>query len=157
MRKFKSLIFITICSLFILSPINSYATNTNINNLDNDSVIMYKLDDDSTNVDGMLDDYNQDQDCNGLLGNPDDEDSVAWLLQNVLNYIRIIGPVLVVVLSSIDFAKVIVTSDDESMAKAKKELIQRLVLAALLFFVPTLARVILDVFGITSDPTCGID
>ena len=103
-----------------------------------------------------LDQYNQDQNCQGLLGNPNDENSVAWLLQKILNYIKIIGPLLVIVLSSIDFAKVIVTNDDDALSKAGKKLGIRLVLAAALFFIPVLATVLLDVFGITGDPTCNI-
>ena len=94
--------------------------------------------------------------CDGALGNPSDENSVAWLLQQILNFIKGVGPLLVVVLSSIDFAKVIIKSDDDSMAKAQKKLGMRLILAASLFFIPTLVQVLLDVFGLTSDPTCGI-
>ena len=94
--------------------------------------------------------------CDGALGNPSDENSVAWLLQQILNFIKVVGPLLVVVLSSIDFAKVIIKSDDDSMAKAQKKLGMRLILAASLFFIPTIVQVLLDVFGLTSDPTCGI-
>ena len=101
----------------------------------------------------------QDMDCDGsnsILGNPEDENSVAWLLQQIFNFIKIVGPILVVVLSSIDYAKVIIQSDDESMGKANKKLMWRLILAALLFFIPLLIQVFLQMFGFTSDPTCGI-
>lgn len=104
--------------------------------------------------------YNQTQNCTGdnsILGNVNDPDSVAWLLQQVLNYIKIIGPILVVVLSSVEFAKVIINSDDEAMAKAQKKLITRIILAACLFFIPTLVQAALDLFGFTSDATCGIE
>lgn len=96
-------------------------------------------------------------DCgSSLLGNPSDPDSVAWLLQTLLNYIKVIGPILVIVLSSVDFLKVIIKSDDDAMAAAGKKLGYRLILAALLFFIPTVVEVLLGIFGITSDPTCGI-
>ena len=88
--------------------------------------------------------------------NPEDENSVAWLLQQIFNFVKIVGPILVVVLSSIDYAKVIIQSDDESMGKANKKLMWRLILAALLFFIPLLIQVFLQMFGFTSDPTCGI-
>ena len=95
-------------------------------------------------------------DCgSSLLGNPSDPDSVAWLLQTLLNYIKVIGPILVIVLSSVDFLKVIIKSDD-AMSAAAKKLGYRLILAALLFFIPTIVEVLLGIFGITSDPTCGI-
>ncbi len=97
--------------------------------------------------------------CNGknsLLGDPNDEDSVAWILQKILNYIRIIGPLLVLLLSSVDFVKVIILADDEEMSKAQKRLIIRLVLAGLLFVLPPLVSVALEIFGLTSVNTCGL-
>ena len=45
----------------------------------------------------------------------------AWLLQQILNYVKILGPILVVILSSLDFAKAIITSDDDSMKKSRKK------------------------------------
>ena len=62
---------------------------------------------------------------------------------------------MVVILSSIDFAKVIISSDDEAMGKATKKLGSRLILAAMLFFIPLLVEVLLDLFGFTS--VCGIN
>ena len=81
----------------------------------------------------------------------ENEESVAWLLQQILNYIKILGPILVVILSSMDFAKAIIASDDESMKKAEKKLMIRLVLAVALFLVPTLVSVMLSIFGYTSE------
>jgi len=78
-------------------------------------------------------------------------------LQHLLDYIKIIGPVLVIVLSSIDFASVIVKGDDEAMAKAKKKLTTRLILAACLFFIPMFVSVLLDLFGITANATCNFN
>ena len=77
-------------------------------------------------------------------------------MQQLLNYIKILGPILVVILSSLDFAKAIITSDDESMKKAEKKLAIRLVLAIALFLIPTLVSVLLDTFGITTDAICGL-
>lgn len=94
-------------------------------------------------------------DCSSLLGDPTDENSVAWLLQQVFDFVKVIGPILVVILSSIDFAKVIISSDDEAMGKATKKLGSRLILAAMLFFIPLLVEVLLDLFGFTS--VCGIN
>ena len=99
------------------------------------------------------------QSCDGsdsILGDPKDEDSVAWLLDQILTYSTIVGMLLVIVLSSVDFLTVIVKSDDESMAKAAKKFGYRLIFAALLFFVPTITNAILDIFGLTSQSTCGL-
>ena len=97
-------------------------------------------------------------DCsNSWLGNPADPNSVAWLLQKLLNYIRALGPMIVIIMSGIEFAKFVFTSDDDGMAKAQKKLIYRLLLIVLLFFIPNIVMALLDIFGLTSSGTCGIE
>ena len=136
--KKKLIVFMCIItSLFCYSPINTNAKTNTIN-------ANYSTITTSNNVNMILD-------INDYLGNPSDNESVAWLLQTLLDYIKIIGPILVVVLSSADFIVIIVKGDDESMAKATKKLITRLILAALLFFIPTLVEVLLNIFGFSSN------
>ena len=93
---------------------------------------------------------------NAALGDVNDPDSVAWLLQKLLNYIKILGPFLVLVYSSIDFIKAIVTSDDESLKKATKNLSMRLILALALFLITVFVSVMLNIVGLTSD-LCGLE
>lgn len=149
--------------LFIMSILVFYPTN--VNALDINDYVSYAVktpEVTSTNdLDGMLSNYDEDayQSCDGndsVLGDPNDPDSVAWLLDQILTYATIAGMLLVIVLSSIDFLIVIVKSDDESMAKAAKKFAMRIVFAILLFFVPTIVNAILDIFGFTSQSTCGI-
>ena len=147
-KKIIVFLFITF-SIFCVCPnVNAKVVN---NNFTSD---IYILDNED-----LLDDYNKDQECTGgnsLLGDPNDPNSVAWLLQHFLDYIKIIGPVLVIILSSIDFASVIVKGDDDAMAKAKKKLTTRLILAGCLFFIPIFVTLLLDLFGITGNATCGL-
>ena len=113
----------------------------------------------TVDLDDLRDDinsYNEDADCNSLLGSTENEDSVAWLLQQLLNYIKILGPILVVILSSLDFAKAIIASDDENMKKSERKLVIRLILAVALFLIPVLVSVLLNTFGITTDQICGL-
>ena len=155
MKKSLITIVLILSTIFVVTPINTKALSLNDTVTNN----IYVLDDTTGEIEDWLDETNQEQDCDGsssLLGDPDDESSVAWLLQQILNFIKILGPILVVVLSSVDFIQVIVKSDDEAMAKAQKKLVKRLVLAALLFVIPTLVEVILDIFGFTGDPNCGL-
>lgn len=95
-------------------------------------------------------------DCNALFGSTQDSNSVAWMIQLVLDIIKVAGPVLVAVLSSIEFVQVILKGDDDAMAKAQKKLITRLLLIVLLFLLPTLTEVLLDIFGLSTNSTCGI-
>ena len=73
-----------------------------------------------------------------------EEGKLGWLLNTMLNYIRIIGPVLVVLLSAIDFIKAVVGFDEKAMKEAQNKLIIRLVAAVALFLVPTLVQLLLS-------------
>lgn len=157
MKKISVLIISIFTVLTLIFPANVSALSNN-NSISNNILIADKeitMDD----IEKWGDDANQEQSCDpddSLLGNPEDPKSVAWLLQKVLNYIKIIGPILVAILSSLDFAKVIFSGDDESMGKARKKLIYRLILAAALFFIPVIVEALLGIFGLTSNATCGI-
>lgn len=110
-------------------------------------------------MDEWLEDYNQNQDCTGdnsILGSYDDPDSVASFLQIIFNWVKLIGPFIVVVMSGIDFAKVVVMGDDDGMKKAQNKLIIRLILAASLFVLPDIVSALLELFNITSSGICGL-
>lgn len=95
--------------------------------------------------------------CSYILGDPSTEGSMAWFLQKILNYVKILGPILVVVLSTLDFTKTIMTSDAESMKKAQKKLFIRIGCAVGLFFLPLIATVLLNLInGTTGDQACGL-
>lgn len=98
-------------------------------------------------------------DCSGsnaVLGNVNDPNSVAWLLQKLLNYIKILGPFIVLIMSSLDYAKAILASDDDSIKNANKKLITRLVLIVVLFLLPQLVSFALNILGFTSHEVCGL-
>lgn len=58
--------------------------------------------------------------------------------------IKIIVPVLLIIMGSIDFAKAILASKDDEIKKSIKTLAMRAVLGILIFFVPTLLNFILN-------------
>lgn len=152
----KSLLVIICLALLLFTPVNTKALE--YNHINSFAEIGATSQVTSTNdIDVWNNKYNQEQNCNTLLGNPEDENSVAWLLKQLLKYGTIIGILLVVILSSVDFAKVIIKSDDEAMNGAIKKLAYRLILAALLFFLPTITNTILNIFNLQSDSTCGIE
>ncbi len=154
----KKFILIFILSIFMFFPVNTFAVDFNDYMLI--GVTTPKVTS-SSELEGLMDDYDEDsyQSCEGsdsVLGDPKDESSVAWLLDQILTYATIAGMLLIVVLSSVDFLTVVVKSDDESMAKAARKFGLRLVFAVLLFFVPTITNALLDIFGLTSQSTCGL-
>ncbi len=160
-KNYKKIIkFIVLTFIFInfICIFNTSALSLN-NKIDNNNVnYINEVSNDliTNNLSGIEVRHSLNGCDSSLLGNPNDPDSVAWLLQTLLNYIKVLGPILVIVLSSVDFLKVIIKSDDDAMTTAGKKLGYRLILAGLLFFIPTVVEVILNIFGITSDPTCGI-
>ena len=157
MKKVIVLCLILI-SFFVFSPAYVCALTLNENtNFINNNINILDENEDSSTIEELFDEYDKADNCkNDILGDPSDPNSVAWLLQKVLDIARIAACLIVIVLSSIDFSKVIVNSDDDSMKKATKKLTTRVILIIALFLIPTLITVFLSIFGITSDPTCGL-
>ena len=159
MKKRINILFVIFIGLISFSSFNvsaksiSYQANSNLEVAAINDYFLIAADEDKTINDTDETDTSNTK-CKGLLGAPNDPDSVAWLIAKILDYLRLLAPLMVLVLSSLDFAKAILTSDDESLKKAQSNLITRLILAVLLFVLPTLIEVILDIFGITSSDIC---
>lgn len=96
--------------------------------------------------------WNQPIDCPTLFSN--EPGSVGNILRTILGYIRVIGPILVVLLSAIDFIKAIFGFDEKAMGNAYRKLIIRLIAAIALFLIPTLIDVMLDFINAT---TCTLE
>lgn len=144
MKKKLFIIYILIMMIISIVPTNAYAVN---NNGVKESYVQI-LDGEVTDCSGR---------DTGILGSVNDEDSVAWLLQQLLNYLKILGPSIAIVLGSIDYVKAIISSNEESVKKTQKKFMYRLIAAALLFFVPLLVQMVLRIFGFTTDVICGLN
>lgn len=68
-------------------------------------------------------------------------------LENIMKIIRIIGPILVIILSLWDYLSAIFMKDDDQLKKANGKLTKRLILAALLFLMPTLINLLLSMLN----------
>lgn len=155
MKKLFLIMLFLIISIFVFTPFSVSAYSVNDVILTGAKSGIKSADE----VKDLNDNYNKDVTCNGsdsVLGDPKDPSSVAWLLDQILTWMTIIGMLLVVVLSSIDFFKVIIKNDNESINKAAKKFGLRLIFAAFLFFTPTITNALLSIFGLTSASTCGI-
>ena len=154
MKKRINILFLIFIGLISFSSFNVSAKST-INPITFDSKMAVISDSiNSNSVVAVISSLKDNKECKGILGNPDNEDSVAWFLVKILDYLKLLGPLMILVLSSLDLAKAILMSDDESLKKAQSSLITRLILAALLFVLPTLIEVVLDIFGFTSSDVC---
>lgn len=72
-------------------------------------------------------------------------------LQNVFNLIKIIVPLLVIGLSIYDFIKAVTAKDDKDLKQAFQKMIKRFIYAVILFFLPVLLNLILDLVGTNSN------
>lgn len=78
---------------------------------------------------------------------------VNWLLK-ILKWIRYGMPVIVILLSVIDFIKAISSDSDDEMKKVGSKFIKRLIAAALIFLVPFLLEFIINLFGLSTNNFC---
>lgn len=63
---------------------------------------------------------------------------VCSLVLPVLNWVKILVPVLIILLSSMDFFKAVFANEDDAMKKAYGKLIKRLMIAVVIFLIPSL-------------------
>ncbi len=142
--------------IFLLSFIFFTPVVINAKTIDTNSrTIAVKLENTGDSFNFNDSDYDNPQDCNSIFGSTNDPDSVAWLIQKALDIVKVLGPVLVLLLSSIDFLKVSFSGDEKAMKDAQRKLGIRLLLAISLLLLPFLVQWILEFFKITSS-TCGI-
>lgn len=65
-------------------------------------------------------------------------------IQNFFNFFKILVPLLVIGLSTFDFIKAITEKDDKDIKKAFTRLIKRLVCAVILFFLPVILELLMN-------------
>lgn len=95
--------------------------------------------------------------CEDILGDPGTDGTVANFLQKIFNYIKILGPILVIILSSLDFTKVVLSGDEKAMKKAQTNLGIRLGCAVGLFVLPTIVTLLINlILGTSGTQLCGI-
>ena len=94
------------------------------------------------------------QECDALFGDPNDEDSVAHFLQEIFNVFKFLAPLLCIILSVIEFIKAVGSQDKDALMKAIKRTGIRIILAIVLFFIPTLINFLFPLLGWYG--TCGV-
>lgn len=112
---------------------------------------MYKLKVKSSDDDNFQQkDYDS---CDELIGS-----SAKELINNIMKWIRIAVPLLLIALGIFDFAKATFSSKEEDIKKNREIFIKRIVAAVLVFLAPILVNLILDlansVWGWISPETC---
>ncbi len=92
--------------------------------------------------------------CEGILGDPDNDQKPAYWIQYVLDIMKYIAIAALIVLSAMDFFKAIVSNDKDSLQKAGKTTGLRFIYCVILFFLPVLVNFVMSLLGLYD--TCGI-
>ena len=93
-------------------------------------------------------------DCTSILGSVNEEGTVAYVLQKVFNFMKILGPILVLVMTILDSVKAVTSGDKDELSKLLKKTAKRIIYAVLLFVFPTILNLILG--WVTVHGTCYI-
>ena len=94
--------------------------------------------------------------CESLLGDPDNCNGKcpAYWLQWILDVMKYVAIIALLVLITLDFVKAIANNDKDALQKAGSTSIKRFIYCVLLFFVPTIVKILMELFGIYGN--CGI-
>lgn len=76
-------------------------------------------------------------------------DTLVDIIRQIYGYFKWIIPVLIVILSMLDFVKVVGTGKDDDFKKAQNNLLKRVVMGVLFFLIPTLISLVINFSGIT--------
>lgn len=127
----NKLIYILIIFVFVFSFINVKAENISTEYNYNNSLNTIKLLENENNS------SNSDTNCNTLGEFGDD-------LQSIFNVFKIVAPILTLVLSTYDFVVSITSKAAEGLQKSSKKFVTRLALVVLLYLLPTLINLLLQ-------------
>ena len=93
--------------------------------------------------------------CHDALG----DDGVNFL-KMILNILKILIPIILIVLGTLDFVQAILAQDDSGIKKAQSKFVKRLIIAVIVFLIPSVLKVLLSIAGsiwpVVDSSMCGI-
>ena len=76
----------------------------------------------------------------------------TWQFVGQLLFIlKIMIPIVIIVLGSIDVGKAVISSDDKAVSKAAKTLLRRFIAGICIFFIPVIIKVLFSMISLISD------
>lgn len=97
------------------------------------------------------------------------EDLISDDMQKIINeymgWIRVLVPIAIIVLGTIDFVKAVFASKEDEMKKAQSTFMKRLIIGIIIFFIPTVVNIVIYLAnkylgklggGIFGNADCGI-
>lgn len=80
----------------------------------------------------------------GIFGNPNQEGTVGNLIKKGMQIIRIIVPILIILLGTLDLSKAVFAGKEDGMRKAQQTFIKRIIAGVAVFFVPVLVSIVMS-------------
>lgn len=87
--------------------------------------------------------------CEGIFGK-----ELLAEIKSILGIIQIVAPIILLLLTSLDFAKVIFSDSKDGLDKAKNNFLKRGVAVLIIFFAPFIINLILDLVNETTAQSC---
>lgn len=82
--------------------------------------------------------------CEDLFGDADDPNSLHSMINTIMDYVRILVPILIILLGTVDLAKAVIAGKEDNMRKAQWDFAKRVLIGVAIFFVPLLVDVIME-------------
>ena len=99
----------------------------------------------------------EDIDCTNIFMESEGElNELGEFVNGLFLLIKLAAPALVIILSTIDYVKAIINSDDSDMKKVTQKTIKRIIFGFLIFLLPFLLDLLFHLFGLYDLSTCGI-
>ncbi len=89
--------------------------------------------------------------CEGLLG-PNLMDDISL----IFTWIRILVPIILIIMGSIDFARAVLSDDQQELKKATSRFVKRCIIAVAIFFIPSIIMYIISFIDKIADASCDI-
>jgi len=94
--------------------------------------------------------------CESIFIKNGEYNSLYYALQDAFSLIKFVVPVLILVLSSMDYIKAITSHDAEGLKKANTRFVKRLAIGIIIFLLPFLLDFTFEAFGLYDLGTCGV-
>ena len=87
-------------------------------------------------------------------------ESLLQLIKTLVTVIKILVPILLIVLGSLDFAQAVFAASEDQIKKAQSKFVKRLIIGAVIFMIPSVLKVILtlahSIWPVVDASLCGI-
>ena len=77
----------------------------------------------------------------------DDSMKIFKFIGTIITFIKIIVPIILVIMGSIDLAKAVMAQKDDEIKKGYQSLMKRVIVAVIIFFLPSLVSMVIGLVG----------